>query len=308
MPAGSGQAGTPKNIIIMFADGTAPTQLEFGKYTARHLRNEGFAVTDVMLREGTLGLLSTHPANAFITDSAAGASAMSTGRKVNNFAISMTPDGQRPTTLMQAAKARGKRIGLVTTATVYDASPAAFSVNAPDRGEYQSIVDQYLQLEPDVLLGGGADYFLPAKVGGGKRKDGADVIAAFRAKGWQVARTLFLLNALLGAVAAVSLLVGGIGIMNIMLVSVTERTREIGIRLAIGAMDLFAIVTVMTNGTGGPSRAADVVEVRVREQHEIDGGKVADLQPGPLHALQQEKPVREVRIDQHVQIRELHEE
>ena len=133
-----------------------------------------------------------------MTDSAAAASAMSTGVKVENGAVSVAPDGKPLRTLMQAAKAAGKRIGLVTTATVYDATPAAFSINATSRRDSQALVDQYAALEPDVLLGGGADYFLPEGAPGGKRKDGRDVIAAFRARGYQVARNTAELKAAAG--------------------------------------------------------------------------------------------------------------
>jgi alkaline phosphatase len=179
---------TPKNVIILFADGAASTQWELGRVSSRYLRNTPFLATDVVMRDGALGLMSTKSANALVTDSAAAASAMSTGHKTDNDMISVLPDGKPVPALMEAARAAGKRIGLVSTAAIYDASPAAFSLHAKSRRASQLLVDQYLALEPDVLLGGGREYFVPETQAGGKRTDGKDVTVLFTARGYEYVR------------------------------------------------------------------------------------------------------------------------
>ena len=89
-----------------------------------------------------------------------------------------------------------------------------------------------------------------------KREPGFYIVNTTQSEQNSIDQVLNTLSLAIGAIAAISLLVGGIGIMNIMLVSVTERTREIGTRLAIGAMEnevllQFLVEAIVLSTMGG---------------------------------------------------------
>jgi len=178
------QPAVPKYVFIFLADGAGITHMEITRMFNRRLYNEGLTIPDRIMKEGSLGLLTTHAADSLVTDSSAAATALACGCKTKNGAVGMCEDGTIPKTVLEVAKEKGMRIGLVTNSTVYDASPAAFAGHVSNRRLYGPILEQYLKLEPDLLLGGGRDQFLPESQPGSRRGDDNDMIASFKKRGY----------------------------------------------------------------------------------------------------------------------------
>ncbi|MFJ4697401.1 alkaline phosphatase [Streptomyces sp. TverLS-915] len=162
--AAAKKATEAKNVIFINGDGMGPAAREAARLYLAGL--DGELTMDKLPVAGQL-TTSPHDPKAVVTDSAAAASAWATGEKTYNGAISVDVDGNKLATLGQQAKAAGKRTGLVTTAQVTDASPAAFFSNTADRGQQDEIARQYLDVSrPDVILGGGEDWWLPKGTAG----------------------------------------------------------------------------------------------------------------------------------------------
>jgi alkaline phosphatase len=181
----AGIAPTPKFIFLFLADGAGIAHLEITRQYKREILREDMVITDKIMREGKVGLMTTHAANSLSTDSAAGATALASGCKAKIGVLGVCADGSVPSTVMEVAKQRGLKIALVTNSTVYDASPAAFVCHVPNRRDYAAILNRYLDLEPDIIMGGGRSQFLPRSRPGSRRKDETDLLALFAKKGYR---------------------------------------------------------------------------------------------------------------------------
>ncbi|HSQ14069.1 MAG TPA: alkaline phosphatase, partial [Candidatus Deferrimicrobium sp.] len=172
-------------MFLFLADGAGPAHLEIARQYSRQIHNEGFAIVDKIMKEGSVGVMTTDAADFLSTDSAAAATALAGGCKANVGALGVCADGTPAVSAMELARRRGMRLGLVTNSVVYDASPAAFVCHVTNRRDYAAIVNRYLELEPYVLMGGGKDQFLPKSQTGSRRADETDMVAAFEKKGYR---------------------------------------------------------------------------------------------------------------------------
>ncbi len=159
LTAAMASAAAPRNVILFIGDGMGPEQIR-----AAGMYQNGNPGTLFMESLPYSSTMTTYSANNAITDSAASATAMATGIKVNNYVVSQaTPgDGHDLETLVERFHRACKRVGLVTTAYMTHATPAGFGAHAADRTYYAQIASDYLtQSQPDVLLGGGANGLTP---------------------------------------------------------------------------------------------------------------------------------------------------
>ena len=118
------------------------------------------AVEPLVIEEfPVIGLQKTHSASHVVTDSGAGATAMSCGVKTYNSGIGMTRDTLPAKNLMEYAEERGKSTGVIVTSSLVNATPAAFVAHQMYRGFQEAIAADYLDLDLDYVVGGGLVYF-----------------------------------------------------------------------------------------------------------------------------------------------------
>ena len=147
--------GKARNVILMIGSGMGLTQITAASLSAKGpLAMESFPIA---------GLHKPQADDHLITDSAAGATAFATGVKTKKGSLGLNAKGETVRNIVEEAEAKGYATGLVTTATVVHATPAAFVAHQPICNQYEQVAAQFLEKKVDLFIGGGRRYFLSAE-------------------------------------------------------------------------------------------------------------------------------------------------
>jgi alkaline phosphatase len=175
-------ANTPKNIIMIVGDGMGPAYTTAYRIYADDLSTP--EVEETVFDRLLVGMASTHPHmdTGYVTDSAASATALSSGVKTYNGAIGVDVNKQPVQTILELAKTQGRKTGVAVTSHINHATPASFGAHNVSRQNYVQIADSYFddktngQFIFDVMLGGGWKYFI---------REDRNLVEQFKAAGYQ---------------------------------------------------------------------------------------------------------------------------
>jgi alkaline phosphatase len=162
---------TPKNVIFLIGDGMGVSHIHAG-LTA----NKGKLFLENFKH---IGFINTSSADKYVTDSAAGGTALSTGKKTTNGAIGVDVNKQPIKTILEDAEDKGLATGLVSTSSITHATPASFIAHQESRNMYEEIAADFLKTDIDVFIGGGYKHFT-------ERKDGRNLVEELKQKGYRV--------------------------------------------------------------------------------------------------------------------------
>ncbi len=173
-------AGTEvKNVIVLIGDGMGFSHLIAARAALGSV-NERLLIE----RLPVTGWLTTHSATRIDTDSAAGATALATGAKTVPGKLSVSPEGEVLRSLVEAARAAGKTVGIVTDSYLWDATPAAFATHVEHRRDYLAVAQGMAESGIELLIGE------QAEVPEGDETDDGAMVAGFVERGYRVARSL----------------------------------------------------------------------------------------------------------------------
>ncbi|TDW44584.1 alkaline phosphatase [Flavobacterium sp. 270] len=159
----------PKNVILLIGDGMGLAQIYAG-YTANKGKLNMFNIP-------TEGFSITASSDSYITDSAAGATAMATGHKTNNRFISVDEKGKPLELITQQLAKKNYKTAIISAGNITDATPAAFYAHQPERSYNEPIALDFLSNPSDILIGGGVNEFKT-------RKDGKNLAEELKKKGY----------------------------------------------------------------------------------------------------------------------------
>lgn len=140
-----------KNVILFIGDGMSMNHIP-ATDTILGGRFDGKLGIEYMPNQGTVTTVCSQGE----PDSASGGTALSTGYRSNRVSLGLTVKGEAVQNVVELAISLGKKAGVVTSESIVDATPAAFTVHSPDRNDESQIAKLQIDNCPDLIMGGGS--------------------------------------------------------------------------------------------------------------------------------------------------------